>query len=333
MILVTGGTGLIGSYLLLSLVSKGEQIRAIYRSENSLEKVKKLFGKYSDKDKELFDQIEWVQADLLDLPALTKAFDGVKKVYHSGAKVSFNKKDAKTLMQVNVEGTANMVNLALENNIDKICYVSSVAALGSYADNRCRDEEAIWQYTKNTSNYSISKYYAENEVWRAAEEGLNVVIVNPVTVIGYSNWEESSSMIIKRVNEGLPYYPTGSNGYVGVKDVVKAMELLMNSDIIGQRYLLVSENMSFKDILSQIAIALNKKAPRFAISRKLAQIAKAVDQTKAFLTRGNPTLTRESIEAAFAKRCFSADKIKKELGFEFEPMDKVIEEEVPLYIK
>lgn len=333
MILVTGGTGLIGSHLLLALLRKGEKIRATYRSKYSVDKVKKLFKLEGASTIALFDQIEWVEADLLDLPALTQAFKGVQKVYHAAALVSFDKRDARALMNINVTGTQNVVNLCLQNSIQKMAYVSSVASLGQYADGKCTDEEALWQYQKNISNYSVSKYYAENEVWRASAEGLNVVIVNPVTVIGYSDWNNSSSMIIKKVSEGLPYYPEGTNGYVGVKDVVKALVLLMDGDTQSERFLLVAENLSFKDLFDQLAKALEAKTPTWKISKGMAKIAMFFDQLKALLSNGKPALTSDSIEAVYAQRCFSATKIETILGFKFEPIKAVIADQVPLYLK
>jgi len=331
MILVTGGTGLIGSHLLLALLKQKQKVRAIYRNATSCMKVNTLFQLMEADD--LFPQIEWVEADLLDLTALSKAFEGITKVYHSAALVSFEQKDAKALMDINVTGTQNVVNLALEIGVEKFAYVSSVAALGQYAEGKCTDENALWQYQKNISNYSVSKYYAENEVWRAAAEGLKVVIVNPVTVIGYSDWNNSSSMIIKKVAEGLPYYPDGTNGYVGVKDVVKALLLLMNSEIVGEGYLLVAENMSFKSLFDQLAYALGVNPPRWAISKRMAKIAKLFDQLKALLTASKPALTRESIEAVYAERCFSSEKIENELNFSFESIKSVIEDQLPLYVK
>jgi nucleoside-diphosphate-sugar epimerase len=329
MILVTGGTGLVGSHLLLELVQSQESIRAIYRSKESLNKTKKVFEAYNQISD--FDKIEWQQADLLDYFSLKDQMGGITKIYHAAATVSFASKDAEQMMRVNIDGTAHLVNLALEHEVLKFCFVSSVAALGSYASNKCTDENALWQKTDTTSNYSISKYYAENEVWRASEEGLPVAVINPATIIGYGDWTESSSTIIKKVADGLSFYPPGTNGFVGVKDVVKAMTYLMNSEITNKRYLLVSENLSYKTLLTLIAESMNKKPASFSVSKPIASLMMVLDQIRALLTAGKPTLTKETLETAFKKKCFSADKIKQELGFEFEPMKKVIENSVKHY--
>lgn len=331
MILVTGGTGLVGSHLLVKLTEQSQAIRATYRNETSLEKTKKVFKALESEAN--FNKIDWVKADLLDYFRLEDIFEGITHVYHAAAKVSFAAKDSDDLMAANIDGTANLVNLALEKRIEKFCYVSSVAALGSYPNNKATDEEALWQQHKNTSTYSISKYYAENEVWRASEEGLNVVVVNPATIIGFGNWNESSSSIIKKVYDEFPYYSTGGNGFVGVNDVVKSMVFLMNSETINERYILVSENLQFQELFTQIAKALNKKPPHQFVSRKRASFLVFAESIRAFFTRKNPVLTAESVDTAYRVKTYSNKKIKSNLGFEFESMEQVIKNTCNLYLK
>ncbi len=322
MILVTGGTGLVGSHLLHLLLKNGEKVKATYRSMASLEKAKNVFASY--KANELFNQINWVKADITDYFSLKDIFEGISHVYHCAAVVSFDRRKSDKMYEINVDGTSNMVNLSLEFGIKKFCHVSSVASLGSYTDGRYTDEEAIWTHSTETSYYSITKYYAENEVWRAAEEGLNSVIVNPATILGFGNWEESSTAIIKKVNDGLNYYTTGENAFVGVADVVKAMHALMKSEISDQRYILVSENWSFKKLLSEIALGLGKNPPRKEAPRWLANLLRRLDEARYFIFGSKTVLTKQSVDTAYKKKCFSAEKIKKELSFEFEPMENVV---------
>ncbi len=329
MILVTGGTGLVGSHLLVKLMQKGEKVRAIYRSQASLEKCKKVFLAYNCR--ELFEQIEWKKANLTDYFSLADQMQGITHVYHAAAVVSFSSKDANNMMKVNVEGTTHLVNLCLENEVEKLCYVSSVAALGSYPSKKCTDEEAIWQKEKHTSDYSVSKYYAENEVWRASQEGLKVVIVNPATIIGFGDWEESSSAIIKRVADGLSYYPTGSNGFVGVTDVVDCMLKLMHAKIENERFILVSENLKFKTLFDYIADAFDKRRPRLKVSINVAKIALIVDQVKAFITGGKAILTPQTLRTSFRKKCFTANKISQLLGYEFTPIEEVVKDASRFY--
>jgi len=323
MILVTGGTGLVGSHLLYSLTKKEEIVRAIYRTKRSIEKTKLVFESYNAEQQ--LNQIEWVEADLTDYFSLKDAFEGISHVYHAAAMVSFDPQFSDQLIKVNVEGTENMVNISLEHHIKKFCFVSSVSSLGEYQNGKCTDEGAAWQNTKYTTNYSISKYYAENEVWRASQEGLPVVIVNPATILGFGDWESSSLKIIKRVYDGLPFYTPGKNGFVGVTDVVKVMVQLMEGKLVNERYVLVSENSTFKELFEKIASTLNVKPPRKKASYFLANVLKNLDQIRAKLTGTSAVLTSESVRAAFKKKCYKASKVQSDLNFKFEPLELTIE--------
>lgn len=329
MILVTGGTGLVGSHLLLALCQKGVKVRAIFRSESSQSKTRAVFEAYDSAH--LFENIDWFAADLLDYFSLEKALEGVDWVYHAAAKVSFAAKDEADLMRSNIDGTAHLVNLALEKNIKKFAYVSSVAALGSYADGRPSDEETIWQLNRNTSAYSVSKYYAENEVWRGSAEGLNVMIVNPSTILGFGEWTESSSTLIKKVNDGLRYYPAGGNGFVGVKDVVRALILGMESDVKNERFVLVAENLAFQTLFEKIAQALGKKAPSIAIPKKLAYLGVFYDFIRSKLLGKAQVLTFQSIDTAYRQKKYSAEKFRRQFDFDFESIDLVLKKTCALY--
>ena len=331
MILITGATGLVGSHLLHLLLKNNEKVKAIYRTEKSREKTKRIFNNYGGQ--KLFDKILWVKADLTDYFSLKDTFDGITHIYHCGAIVSFDRRGADKMHETNINGTKHLVDLSLEYGVKKFCFVSSVAALGKYSDDSCSDEDALWSYSKNTSDYAVSKFYAENEVWRGSEEGLNVVIVNPATILGFGDWNESSSAIFKKVNNGLNYYPPGSNGFVGVHDVIKAMHLIMNSEISGQRYILVSENWSFKKLLSTIAIRLEKKPPQNEAPRLIANLLRRIDELRYFIFGSKSVLTKQSVETAFNTQCYSAKKAKTELGIEFEPLDAVINEAAELFKK
>lgn len=324
MILVTGGTGLVGSHLLFALLQKGENVTATYRTDESLAKTKHVFAIYGNP--KLFDKILWVQADVTDYFSLKDIFGNINYVYHCAAVVSFDRRVADQMFEINIEGTKNLVNLSLEYKINKFCYVSSVAALGNYADGRCADEDALWEHNDEVSNYSVSKYYAENEVWRGAEEGLNVVIVNPATIIGYGNWDESSTAIIKKINDGLKYYTPGSNAFVGVNDVVKAMILLMNSETLNERYILVSENWTFKKLFEEIARGLGKKAPSKEAPKSIANLLRRLDEIRYFLFGAKTVLTKQSVATAYKTQCYSSQKIQTDLQFEFEPMEQVVKE-------
>ena len=261
MILVTGGTGLVGSHLLYHLSVKNDKIRAIYRTEASLKKVKKVFSYYTS-DVKLFSKIKWFKADITDVPSMKPAFADIKYVFHCAALISFNPKDYREMRKVNIHGTAILVNLAIDAKVKKFCFVSSIAAVGDALQGNLVDEECEWNKEKDNSGYSITKFGAEMEVWRASQEGVDVIIVNPGVILGSGFWNSGSGKLFSQVYNGFSYYTEGITGFVSVKDVVKAMIKLMHSEIKNERYILVAENKSFKDILHAIASAFGK--PKFS---------------------------------------------------------------------
>ena len=223
MILVTGGTGLVGSHLLYHLTLKDDKIRAIYRAESSLEKVKKVFSFYADDIETQFSKIEWFQADITDVPAMIPAFFDVKQVYHCAAFISFNSKDYREMRKINIHGTAIIANLAIDAKVDKICFVSSIAAVGEAKNNEFTTEECEWNKDADNSGYSITKYGAEMEIWRASQENVDVVIVNPGVILGSGFWNTGSGKLFSQIFNGFKYYTEGITGFVSVQDVVKPM--------------------------------------------------------------------------------------------------------------
>ena len=260
MILVTGGTGLVGSHLLYKLLQGKAKVRAIYRREKTLETVKRVFSFYSKSPNKLFDSIEWIQADITDIPSLEHALKDIIYVYHCAAFVSFEPDKYYQLRKINIEGTANVVNLCLDQKIKKLCYVSSVAALGNSTNNKKIDEETYWNPEEENSVYGITKYGAEMEVWRGIQEGLQAVIVNPTVIIGPGIWSHGSGYLIKKVYTGMSYYTKGSIGLVDIHDVVNIMTELMSSNISNERFILISENWSYKEFFNYIAKNLNLKS-------------------------------------------------------------------------
>lgn len=324
MILVTGGTGLVGSHLLFDLVNTNQNIRAIYRDQAKLEGVKKVFSYYSEDANSHFSKIDWVKADLLDVPTLTEVFIGITHVYHCAALISFDPKDYHLLRQVNIEGTANIVNFCIANSITKLCYVSSISTLGNKDDHSLIDEETYWNPEADNSIYGITKYGAEMEVWRGSQEGLDTVIVNPGLILGAGFWNTGSGSLFKEVYQGLPYYSTGTSGYVDVKDVVKCMILLMNSDIIKKRFILISENLSFKQFTEIASNYLGVKAPKKSVTALMLKIGWRFDWLKSFITGKPRRLTKHNAATALTITNYSNKKIKDALGFNFTTVENTI---------
>lgn len=317
MVLVTGGTGLVGAHLLLHLIENGENVRAIYRTQNNTQKTKSVFELYKKAD--LFEKIEWLEADILDVPSLETAFSGIDYVYHCAALISFDPKDEELLRKTNIEGTANMVNFSIAKNVKKFCFISSIAALGDLAAHETYiTEETDWNPEKPHSDYAISKYGAEMEVWRGLQEGLDVIILNPGVILGpipkNKTHIQGSAELYAKVANGLSFYTLGSTGFVTITDVIKIADVLMKSEIKNERFTLIADNIVFKDILNTIADALKVKRPTIhatPLFMNFLWIADGIFSTLFFQKR---RLTKATAKASYSSNLYSNEKIKTALG-------------------
>lgn len=323
MILVTGGTGLVGSHLLYQLLLKNKSVRAIHRKNSDLDRVKNVFKYYTEKPNDYFNKIEWVEVSLENMPALENTFNGIDIVYHCAAVVSFDSKDYREMRKVNISGTANIVNLCVDKKVDKLCFVSSIATLEDSPNGAKVTESNAWS-SENKSGYAITKYGAEQEVWRGSQEGLNIVIVNPGVILGSGFWHNGSGQMFSNIFKGLKFYATGVTGFVGVTDVVSAMIGLTESNINMERYILVSENLSFKYVFDCIAATLNVKKPSIKITKFLAAIAWRLDRVRSIITGKKVLFTKQSAKSLQHKTYYSSEKIIKTLGFKFTPIKEVI---------
>ena len=324
MILVTGGTGLVGSHLLYHLTLKNDEIRATYRTKSSLEKVKKVFSYYTS-DTSLFDKIEWCKADITKVPDMILAFKSVNQVYHCAAFISFNPKDYIEMRKVNIHGTAIVVNLCIDAKVDKLCYVSSIAAVGdAKIGQEFIDETCEWNKELDNSGYSITKFGGEMEVWRASQEGVDVVIVNPGVILGSGFWDAGSGKLFSQVYHGFNYYTEGVTGFVSVQDVVKAMIQLVNSSIKNERFILVSENKTYKEVLFAIADAFGKKRPSVKIKKGQTELFWRFAWVVSKITGVTPLLSKYSARSAHTISKYSSKKIKEKLDFDFEDVQDSI---------
>lgn len=300
---------MVGSHLIYDLTRSGKKVRALSHRPESKQRVQRLFSHYHNNPEELLSLIEWVECDLLDIYSLLDALEDVEEVYHCAALVSFHKKDRALMQQVNTEGTANLVNAALERNIRKFCHVSSIATLGRKEEQDWINEEAFWKSSPKNSAYAVSKYGAEREVWRAAEEGLPVVIVNPSLVIGPGNWDQSTCAMFAKAYAGIRFYTEGENGFVDVRDVTKLMIRLMDSDITQQRFILNGENAPFRRFFDVMHEALGQKKPSIKAGPVLSKLAWMLDSIRSSLSGTGPLITRESARSAHRVSRFSNAKI------------------------
>ena len=316
MVLVTGGTGLVGAHLVLHLIQNGENVRAIYRNLESIQKTKDLFLLY--KKENLFEKIDWIQADIINVPSLEIAFKNVEYVYHCAALISFNPKDEDLLRKINIEGTANIVNFCIAKAVKKLCFVSTIAALGDLKEHeKIITEAAEWNPEKQHSDYAISKYGAEMEIWRGQQEGLQSVILNPGVIIGPGFWNQGSGLLFKKVANGLSFYTKGVTGFIAVPDVVKIAVKLMKNDYSNNRFTLIAENLDFKDLLNSIADSLNVKRPSLHASPLLVNILYRIDWFISNILGLKRKLDRATATASYAENRYSNEKIKTTLSQEF----------------
>ena len=325
MIFITGGTGVLGTQLLFDLTHDSTPIRALYRSERKKNQALSFFLHFDPENgQRRFDLIEWVIGNILDVPTLTEAMKDCSHVYHCAAMVSFDSKDYFQLMEINREGTANIVNVALSLNIEKLCYVSSTAAIGG-SDTEMITEQTKWKNTPTTTGYSISKHSAEKEVWRGIEEGLNTVMINPCVILGAGNWNDSSLTIFRTVQKGMRYYPPGKNAIVDARDVSNCMIRLMNSNISNERFLCVGSNQSFHKLMTTIADVLSVKAPNKLVKRWMVSTARYLLQFNSWFTGKRPSITKETVNSLFSERTYDNSKIKETLNVEFHDLRSTIE--------
>ncbi|WP_010134979.1 NAD-dependent epimerase/dehydratase family protein [Ochrovirga pacifica] len=324
MILVTGGTGLVGAHLLYHLCKKHKNIIAIYRSKASQKNTHHVFQLYGDTKN--YKHIVWKKADIIDIPSLTPVFKDVTKVYHAAAMVSFHPKDAGAMRKVNIEGTANVVNLCLEFNISKLCFVSSIATLSKKPGVQWMDETSDWNPEEDHSDYSISKYGAEMEVWRGAQEGLPVAIVNPGVIFGFGMWHANTSNLFVKISKGFPFYTKGVTGVVAVEDVVKAMELLMESSLKNIRFVLVNQNLSFLQLFTLIANSLQATPPKLHAKKWLTELLWRINEVVSLLTFRTyySALNKYSTRSSHQKSFYNGTLIKKSVAFNYTPFEHSI---------
>lgn len=332
MILITGGTGMIGAHIAFRLTSQGDKVRALKRAGSSIADTEKIFRFYSTHADELLNRIEWVEGDILDVFSLEDAMRDVTHVYHSAAVVSFDPRERDYMLKVNSEGTSNVVNVALECGVKKFCHVSSVAALGRTIDMKNISEDTWWKNDPANSWYAISKYSAEREVWRATEEGMDVIIVNPSVVIGPGNATRSSNAIFALAKKGFSWYTSGSGGFVDARDVADACAKLMRSDVVNQRFVLNAMNMTYREFAKKILNRFGHKPATFEVGSITLGVIWRLNKITSLLTGKSPRITKESAASVTEVVSFSGEKISSLLDFRYRDINQTLDE-VSMYYK
>lgn len=324
MVFITGGTGFLGAYIIRNLVEKGIAVRAIRRSAKTPFFI----------PAPIFEKVEWVTGDVLDVVTLHQAMQDADAVIHAAAIVSYHASDRAQMYQTNVDGTANVVNAAIENNIKRFLHISSIAALGRTGKTANVSEDRKWEENKANTHYGITKHLAEVEAWRGFAEGLQGVILNPSLILGFGNWNQSSCAVFKSIYNGFPWYSTGVNGFVGVEDVAEASVQFLQSSIHQERFIVSAENRSFQDVFTAIALNLGKEKPHLKATPFLGEIAWRAAALKAFFTGEKPLLSKESAQNAHAKTYFDNNALLQALPqFSFTPLEQVIKESCIKYLQ
>lgn len=318
MILITGATGIVGSHIAIALIKAGEEVRILHRPSSNKVALNQLFRFHN-----LENTAHYFEGDITDPVVLDEAISGCDQVYHCAAMVSFDPYDAKRLHEINVLGTENVVNACLKNGA-KLIYISSTATIGDVEMNGQRDEESVWVSDKGKSDYTLTKRYAELEVFRGVQEGLDAVVVNPGVILGPGNWGNSSTTIFLSGLKGLKFYPSGSNGFVDARDVAEmAISMSSKTDVQG-KHLLIGENMPFKELFLTFHKQFGGKKPSVAVPKKPVFAIVGVLSILEKLKLSPLKLTSENLKSAYRKVVYSNQKMKN-LGYEFRSVEDALQ--------
>jgi dihydroflavonol-4-reductase len=313
MIAVTGANGLLGSFVVRKLIEEKQDFVALKRA-----------GSDTSLLSDVQSKITWRDADVVDAVSLDESIRDASHVIHTAGVVSFNPRNAKKVFEVNVEGTRNVVNACLSNNVKRLIHVSSVSALGRMKGQTSIDETNKWIDNPQHTKYAESKYLAEAEVFRGYEEGLSVALVNPSVILAPSDWTKSSSKLFKYVWEEKPFYIDGNLNYVDVRDVTKAVWTLLNSSISGERFILNAGNISFANFFQAVAKRFQKQAPRIRVNGIFLPMLARLENVRSRLSNSEPLITRETARLAGNHYLYKSDKITSVLDFKFQSLDETL---------
>jgi len=320
-IFITGATGLLGAQFIRKLLGQGYRVVALRRKEVPDPWLK-----------EVDHQIEWRLGDINDIQSLIEGMKGCQHVIHAAAMISFLPKRRRQMMETNIQGTANMINAALELNIASFVHVSSVSALGRYQMDGIIDESKKWMDHKHNTGYAISKYNAELEAYRGFHEGLNVLIVNPATVIGYSDWNRGSSRMFQLAFKGNRFAPKGRMGFIMVEDVIDLTLKLLERKCFGERYILTAEQHSFSDILKMVAKGFNKRPPTLTVSPFLAGVAWRMHAVQSWFTGLEPGISKETARYTQFDYHYSNAKVMHAVDHKLRDIESGIQEVCAKYL-
>lgn len=322
MILVTGATGMVGSYLVMQLAKQNKQVVALYRNEDKIQNTRNLFEKYNCEH--LFASLIWKKATILDIPSLKLVFNDIETVIHCAAFISFFPKDKNKLYKTNVEGTANMVNCSIAFNVKQFIYISSIAALGSEINiNTVITEASLWNNETPHSDYAISKKKGEMEVYRGQQEGLQIAILNPGVIFG-NYFPENESMFFENLfSRKIVPYTSCTIAVVSVQDVVNAVMFCLQKNS-NDHFILVAANLPMKTVLQLFEKKMQKTVNYFEIKKWQFRIIQFFDFLFALLPFVKRKISKTSYKTAFSTTMISGNKITQS-GFQYLDFEKAVE--------
>lgn len=315
--LITGATGIVGTHLLGVLIQNQQKCFALYRKDSKREKTEKFLQLLGISSSEINSYLSWIQADLSDSEALAAALQPVDQVYHCAACVSFAPKDDVELLDTNVNGTATLVDLALRHSIKKLAFVSSIAALGAPKNEELVDEKTPWNPETPQTTYAWSKYLSEMEVWRGQEEGLSTVIVNPGIILTNAYWRRSSGAFTQRAKNPRGFYPPAQGGFVTAHDVSRALFILMESEVQGERFILVSTNKAYKEVLQSLAAPWKHQGPQRKLSKFWVWGFYYLEYCLSLLRLKKRILSKGLIDSLFSTTHYNGGKIEDYTSFRY----------------
>lgn len=318
MILVTGATGILGRVIVLELLKQGKKVKATKRKNSNIQDVLHSYQFYTDHPEDFFEKIEWVDVDFMDLKSLENAMLGVTEVYHCAAKVSFNPKDKNEMYHTNIEGTKNLLYMCDNHTVEKFCFVSSIAVLDEFNENKELDENSEFNSKLPHSAYAKSKHFSEMEVWRSSAEGLKTIILNPGIIIGSGNWDSSSGEMFSQLLKS-PYTTSGSSSYVDVRDVAKIAVSLMDQNQFGERFILISETKKMADVANTVRLQAGKSKAKI-LPDNLLQVGRIINLLFGWAFSNLKMMNKINIEAVTSHNVISNKKISTLLRFQFIPV-------------
>lgn len=322
-ILVTGASGLVGSYVVRTLVANGyENVRIICRKTSDLSLIH-----------EVKEKISIFETDVTDVLGLEEAMIGITHVIHCAALVSFDSRDKRALAKTNIEGTANLINLSIENNVKKFIHIGSIGALGRNTNDGLIHEDVKFEDSPSNSFYAITKHLGELEVWRGKAEGLDVKVLVPGLILGSGFWKVGTNGFFNHVWRGSKFYPQGTTGFVDVRDIADFSIRMLDYEGDVEKFLMIGKNVSYKEFLDTIAHDIDKKAPSIPTKKWILAAAWRLDKLRSFLTGSRPMLTKETATTSSKLYLFDNSRSLAIEGFSYIPFEQTIKETAAQFIE